>query len=234
MFCKEVFTVSPATLYRWSGISLIVGGIIGVIGTIQSAIFFPGHDLTPQQVLATPFTIAAILFLVWTLLLVLGMPGFYLRQASTARKLGFAGFLLFWMGMLLGGVAFASTQATMWPYLAQNAPKLLPSGGAGPDTGFLLWILVPTLLFAIGAILLGVGTMRARVFPRWTGVLLIISGVLFLLALPGLPSPIGDIIDLGSNGAFCIAFAYCGYLLMTGGKERVAAPYAAAETQASR
>lgn len=211
--------MSSATLYRWSGIVLLVGSLLGVIVSIMSAILYPGHTLTSQQVLATSWTIAASLFLAWPLLLAMSMPGLYVRQATRAGALGFAGFVLLSLGVLLGGVVFGGVQATIYPYLAQLAPKLLPSGGAGPDSGFLLWILGPTLLLGIGGILLGIGTRRARVFPRWTGVLFIISGVLFLLSIPPIPSPIGDIIDLASNVFFFVALAWCGYLLMTQKRE---------------
>ena len=227
--------MSSATLYRWSGIVLLVGSLLGVIVSMMSAILYPGHTLTTQQVLATSWTIAALLFLAWALLLVMGLPGLYLRQARRAGKLGFAGFVLLSLGVLLGGVGFGSVQATIYPYLAQSAPKLLPSGGAGPDSGFLLWILGPTLLLGIGAILFGIGTRRAQVFPGWTGTLLIISGVLFLLSIPPIPSPFGDIIDLASNVALFVAFAWCGYLLITQKQETVeAVARPAAEAGVSR
>jgi hypothetical protein len=212
---RRFFTMSSVTLYRWSGIVLLIGSLIGVIGSILSVILYPGHTLTVQQVLGTPFSIAAILFLAWGLLLTMGLPGLYLRQATRAGALGFAGFVLLSLGLLLGGVAFGVVQITIYPYLAQSAPKLLPSGGTGPDTGFLLWILVPLLLLTVGSILLGIATRRARVFPRWTGILLIISGVQFLLSIPAIPSPLGDLIDLASNVVFFVALAWFGYLLMT-------------------
>jgi len=220
---RRFFTMSSRTLYRWSGIVLLVGSLLGVIGSILSAILYPGHTLTAQQVLGTPFTIAAALFLAWALLLSMGLPGLYLRQATRAGALGFAGFVLLSLGLLLGGVAFGIVQVTTYPYLAQSAPKLLPSGGTGPDSGFLLWILGPTLLLAIGAILLGIATRRAHVFPRWTGILLIVSGVLFLLAIPPLPSPFGDIIDLTSNMVFFVTLAWVGYRLLTPKQETVEA-----------
>src|SRR5260370_12669607 len=158
--------MSSATLYRWSGIVLLVGSLLGVIGSILDTVL---PNETAQQVLSTPFTIDASLFLAWALLLTMGLPGLYLRQATRAGALGFAGFVLLSLGVLLGGVAFAIVQVTIFPYLAQLAPKLLPSGGTGPDSGFLLWILGPVLLLAIGNILLGIATMRARIFPRWAG-----------------------------------------------------------------
>src|SRR5215468_6045104 len=118
--------MSSATLYRWSGIVLLVGSLLGVIVSILSAILYPGHTLTAQQVLSTSWTIAAPLFLAWSLMVAMSLPGLYLRQAARAGKLGFAGFVLSSFGILLGGVAFGSVQVTIYPYLAQSAPKLLP------------------------------------------------------------------------------------------------------------
>jgi len=40
--------MSSATLYRWSGIVLLVGGLLGVIGSILSAILYPSNNLTAQ------------------------------------------------------------------------------------------------------------------------------------------------------------------------------------------
>lgn len=226
--------MSSGTLYRWSGIVLLLGGLLGVIVSILDTVLYPGSNETAQQILSTPFTIDASLFLVWALLLAMGLPGLYLRQATRAGKLGFAGFVLLPLGVLLGGVAFAAVQVTIFPYLAQSAPKLIPSNGVGPDIGFLLWILGPALLLAVGSILLGIGTMRAHVFPRWAGILLIVAGVLFLLSLPHIPSPLGDVIGLATNVVFFVAFAWFGYALVAQGKEPMAAPFATAEAQTSR
>jgi DNA-binding NarL/FixJ family response regulator len=137
--------MSSQTLYRWSGIVLLVGSLFGVIGSILDTVLIPGHGETAQQILSTSYTIDASLFLAWALLLVMGLPGLYIRQATRAGVLGFVGFVLLSLGLLLGGVAFATVQVTIFPYLAQSAPKLLPSGGTGPISGFLLWILVPGL-----------------------------------------------------------------------------------------
>ena len=210
--------MSSRTLYRWSGIILLVGSLLGVIGSILDTVLYPGHNETAQQILSTPWIIDASLFLAWSLLLAMGLPGLYLRQATRAGALGFVGFVLLSLGVLLGGVAFATVQVLIFPYLAQAAPKLLPSAGTGPIAGFLLLILGPGLLLAVGNILLGIATMRSRVFPRWTGILLIFAGVLFLLSVAPIP-----FIDLASNVAFFVAFAWCGYLLMTREQEMVEA-----------
>jgi hypothetical protein len=226
---RRFFSMSSTTLYRWSGFVLLIGSLIGIAGTILDTVINPGHNLTAQQVLSTSFTIDASLFLVWSVLLVMGLPGPYLRQATRAGGLGFAGFVLLSLGLLLGGVAFGIVQVTDWPYLAQSAPKLLPSGGTGPTAGFLLWIAVPLLLLGLGSILLGIATLRAKVFSRWIGILLIVAGVLFLVSFAPIP-----FIDLVNNLVFFIAFAWFGYALVSQDKEAVPMQFAPTEAQVSR
>lgn len=221
--------MSSATLYRWSGFVLLAGSIIGLLGTILDTVLYPSHDPTVQQVLSNSFAIDASLFLVWSILLVMGLPGLYLRQATRAGALGFAGFVLLSLALLLGGVAFGVVQVTIYPYLAQFAPKLLNFGGIGPTSGFLLWILVPVLLLGLGSILLGIATLRAKVFSHWIGILLIVAGVLFLVSIAPIP-----FIDLASNSVFFVALAWFGYTLIAQRKEMVVAPLASVEVQVSR
>lgn len=221
--------MSSATLYRWSGFVLLAGSIIGLLGTILNTVLYPSHDPTVQQVLSNSFAIDASLFLVWSILLVMGLPGLYLRQATRAGALGFAGFVLLSLALLLGGVAFGVVQVTIYPYLAQFAPKLLNFGGIGPTSGFLLWILVPVLLLGLGSILLGIATLRAKVFSHWIGILLIVAGVLFLVSIAPIP-----FIDLASNSVFFVALAWFGYTLIAQRKEMVVAPLASVEVQVSR
>lgn len=215
--------MSSATLYRWSGIVLLVGGLLGAIGSILDTVLYPGHNTSSQQILSAPFTIDASIFLIWALLLALGLPGLYLRQAARAGKLGFAGYVLLSLGVLLGGVGFAIIQTTIFPYLAQVFPKTFGPGGQPPVAVFLLVIIGPALLLSIGAILLGIATMRARFFSRWTGILLLVSGIVFLLTIPPLPSPLGDLIGLAGNMIFFAVLVWFGYALMAWEKQPVAA-----------
>lgn len=211
--------MSSTTLYRWSGISLLVGSLVGVLGSILDTVLYP-NNASPQQALSTSFIIDATLFLAWALLVAMGLPGLYLRQATRAGAQGFAGFVLLLLGVLLGGVAFASVQITFFPYLAQSAPKLYPSGGVGPTFGLLLFIIGPALLIAIGDILLGIATMRAHVFPRWAGILFIVAGVLFLASIP---VPAAGL-TLASNVVFFVALAWSGSQLLRREQETTAVP----------
>jgi hypothetical protein len=171
--------------------------------------------------LTTPFLIDASLFLAWPLLLAMGLPGLYLRQAARVGVLGFIGFVLLSLGVLLAGVGFATVQLTIYPYLAQSAPKLLPSGGTGPLAGILLWWIVPGLLLMAGNILFGIATVRSRVFPRWTGILLIVSAVVSIMGILPLSSSFDNIMNLVSNVVSFVALAGFGSTLVAQGKEAV-------------
>ncbi len=64
----------------------------------------------------------------------------------------------------------------VWPTLAQVAPGMVPGGFTTEASSYMsagLSLSFP--LFGIGLILFGVATFRARVYPRWAALLLIVS-----------------------------------------------------------
>jgi hypothetical protein len=224
--------MSSRTLYRLSGGTLIVSSLLILISSIVGAILFPGHSSTPAQVMSAPWVLVLMITLISSLLFVIGLPGMYLRQAGRAGALGLVGFILLFFAILLQGTAFTSVQVVVLPFLAQKAPQLL-GGNSLPISAFLL-LLISGLMQMIGAILLGIATMRAHVFPRWTGILLLASGIIFLLTIPSLPSPLGDIIEVASFITLAGAFIGCGYTLIAGEREIVESVPFAAEAQTSR
>ncbi|HLZ58632.1 MAG TPA: hypothetical protein VKR06_16965 [Ktedonosporobacter sp.] len=207
--------MSTRTLYRLSGGALIVSSLLIIITSIIGAMLFPGHHSTTQQDLSLPWILITLITFIGSLLFVIGLPGMYLRQAGRAGALGLVGFILLFLGFLLQGAAFSALQVTVLPWIAQVAPKLLE--GENLPIGVFLLLIVSGLMMLTGSILLGIATIRAHVFPRWTGILLLASGILFLLTLPPLPSPLDDLIEIASFIALALACLWCGYLLM--GKE---------------
>lgn len=225
--------MSSRTLYRLSGGTLIAGSLLILINTILIAVLFPGHSSTTQQLLSLPWLLVTLTVLIGSLLFVIGLPGMYLRQAGSAGTLGLVGFVLLFFGILLQGATFSTVQVILLPFLAQKAPQLA-GGHSMPLSAFLL-LIVSGLLYIIGAILLGIATMRAHVFPRWTGVLILVSGIGLLLTLPPLPTILGTIIEMVSFVVFSVAFMWCGYTLMAQEQRTVeTAPFATAEAQTSR
>ena len=72
------------------------------------------------------------------------------------------------------------TQVFVVPRLAEATPEVADRGMGSVLAGFLLSFLI----FGVGWVVLGVPTLRARVFPRWTVILLIVGAVLALLPFP--------------------------------------------------
>ena len=225
--------MSSRMLYRLSGGTLIAASFLSIVNTILGTVLYPGNT-TPQQYMSLPWLLARLVIVIGSLLFVIGLPGMYLRQAGRAGVLGLVGFILVFFGSLLAGAFFTLT-VTVFPLLAQVDPKLLE--GEFLPGGMFLLLLVFSLLNMIGAILLGIATMRAHVFPRWIGVLLIIAGIgmgLTFVFPPTLLTP-GAIIETVSSFAYDAAFLWCGYVLIAGGRGIVeAAPLPMTEAQASR
>ena len=221
--------MSTRLLYRLSGGTLIAASLLIIVGSILSNILFSGgRNTTPQQYMSLPWLLVGLVSLIGSMLFVIGLPGMYLRQAGRAGVLGLVGFILVFFDFLLQGT-FSTLQVTVLPLLAQVASKLL-EGETLPGSMFLL-LLVFSLLDVIGAILFGIATIRAQVFPRWTGVLLIIVGIGagLLFAFPG------AIIEIVYSIAFSAVFMWCGYELIAGGRGTVeTAPLPVTAAQTSR
>jgi hypothetical protein len=221
--------MSSRLLYRLSGGTLIVASLLLLVNSILSNVLFSGgRNTTPQEYMSQGWILVALVSLISSLLFAIGLPGMYLRQAGRAGVLGFVGFILVFFDYLLHG-AFSTLQMVVLPLLAQAAPKLL-AGEALPGGMFLL-LLVFSLLDVIGAILLGIATIRAHMLPQLVGVFLIIAGIgagLMFVA----PSAITEI---ASSIVFSAAFLWCGYVLIAGERGTgEAAPLAMAEAQTSR
>ena len=147
---------------------LLIRGSLVVLGVIP--VFFIGDDPT-STITAT----AALHIVPWQMLLVVGLPGMYLRQAERVGLLGLVGFLFTLFYILILGVAGDTINALVIPFLASQAPALLK--GSQP-AGLEAFYIVGQLLGFVGGILLGIATLRAAVFSRWASLLLIVGAVL--------------------------------------------------------
>jgi hypothetical protein len=176
--------MSSGTLYRWSGLVLLLGGLVGVVGAVLVTLLFPGHNHQPQEVLSGSWPWVEGLLFVGFVLSTLGVPGLYLRQAGRAGGLGFVGFGLLLVGLLVGGVSLGAITTFIVPILGQWAPTFLSGSSSDktPLVTFLVLILGPLLLQAVGGSLLGMASIRARVFPRWAAARCSCCSTCFLMA----------------------------------------------------
>jgi hypothetical protein len=115
-----------------------------------------------------------------------------------------------WIGRigLAGAVAYAYT-FVFFTATAVVALVNRTSDWTALERQFGAWITVHGVLMVLAGVLFGVGVLRARVLPRWTGVALIV-GMVLMAATTALP----DGVRTASAGVRDLAFAAMGLALL--------------------
>jgi len=191
--------VSSTKLIRWSGLALLVAGILWLL-----SIFHPPATL--DGMLAPTWGPSHYVTAVASVFLVFGLIGLYAYQVAKVGWLGLIAFILTLTAsaMLTSAELFDGALA---PTLAGNpaTQSLVNPQQAGP---FVIVNGVIAVLATVGNILLGIAIIRADVLPRWAG-LLIIIGFVFLAFGIGLPAlAILAEVGLVLSG---LGYAWCGY-----------------------
>jgi hypothetical protein len=170
--------MSPSGLIRLGGLAAVLAGVLYIIYDLLS-LGFASADLSEAAATGS-YALYEGLHLIGGVLLLGGLVGLYAGQSLSAGTLGVVAFLVAFVGTtLVVGLIWALT--FMVPSVAAVAPGLLdapPTGALG--VGF-------TLSFALGALgwlLFGVATLRARVYQRAAAVLLIVGAALTFLPIP--------------------------------------------------
>jgi hypothetical protein len=184
-------------LIRWSGLVAMVAGVLLLIAELLELL--PVFNDIPFSELALTgiFTFQITLYLVGLILLAVGLTGLYAHQSETAGPLGLVGFLVAFVGIVFF-TGFFWANLFVAPALAHGAPEFLDQGGRFP--GFRLSLFI----YAVGWILFGLASLRARVYPRAPVIALIIGAALDLFGAP----LSGLVIDA--------AFVWLGFSLFTG------------------
>jgi hypothetical protein len=194
--------MSSTTLYRLSGLSLLMGGALGTLAIVGSAMVQEEAMLAD---VTDPLSIAFVkLLMVASVLALVGFPGLYVRQAPRAGVLGLVGFVMTFVGLMFADVVSTAEYAFVMPEAAAT-----PEGRALISAGWFdslpVMAALPTVL--LGALLFGIGTVRAKVLPPWVG-------WIFVSIIP-IGIPLG-FVHLGPLPIF-LGFAAGGYALVRGG-----------------
>jgi hypothetical protein len=179
---------------RWQGLTLLIGGILMGVGLL----IHPDEAADPGAVLSARWALAHGLLLIGAVPVLLGLGGLYQRAGG---GLAFIGYLLTFGGIALFVFAFA-LEVFVVPVIAAdpNAQALLDPAGPLLGGPLGLFLLVTGLIFTLGAILLGIASLRSATLPKWSGALFIIgSAVAFV---PPLPYAVLIISGLALSAAF--------------------------------
>jgi len=195
--------MSTTTSYRLSGIALIAGSVLSITYLLIQSLFLNGNDLA--TITGSLSMISSAIGFIGAVLVLLGLPGMYARQASRAGILGLLGFLFVWYVTLAQGILIPFSTVTI---ISQMAAHLVPQTVAVASTPPPAWgpfFIVSMVGEILGVLLLAIATLRAKVFPRWIGWLLIVTLVgglvnfvpFFPQALQSLPGIIADVAIIG-------------------------------------
>jgi hypothetical protein len=154
----------------------MVAAALWVVGDLLNLTLLFSTEPFSEEAQTGSYIFRQALFLLGVMLLLVGLVGLYAHQSQAAGALGLVGFLVAFAGtVLVAGFIWAGTFIA--PALATEAPEFLD---AGPPPGYF-----PALVTcSVGWLLFGIAALRARVFPRWATILLIVGAVLFVLPLP--------------------------------------------------
>ena len=176
---------------QWSGLLLIVGAVLLGAGLVTAS-------FAPEMTQQLPRLANVLLFLA-SILLLLSLPAMYARQADAAGWLGLIGHALLQTGVLL--------------FVVVSAPPLLYSSFDRPFENSLTAFLLGIAL-SLGLLLTAIATVRAGVFPRWAGILLLIGTAGFFFSFfiaEWLPRLAGQVVGVITNIPLGLALAWIGF-----------------------
>jgi hypothetical protein len=167
--------MSSTQLFRLSGIILLLGAVVSVIAGLMTLFLDISLSASPKTIQSPLWPTFWSLTFVGIVLVLLGLPALYLRQArGRGGVVGLIGVVLVALGSFLG-MATTAYFVSILPLLAEKAPNLI---NAGYETSLAVFGLGATVLGIIGPLLLGIAVIRAKVFPALVGILLMVSAVL--------------------------------------------------------
>jgi hypothetical protein len=114
--------------------------------------------------------VMAVLFLAGKVLVLMGLVGLYLRQAHSAGRFGLVAFLIALAGT---GLMIASDWSEV--FIAPILSEAIPDIGSNVPTSLMIGFILNFATEALGWLLFGIATFRARVLPRPAALLLIVG-----------------------------------------------------------
>src|SRR5215212_3214927 len=172
MNASNISATATPLFYGAAGWLAIAAGTLIVIG---QAIWWPfdqqGNVATSRNNI---FNTGSVVYLAGFCVLMFALIGVHGWQAHRAGRLGTFGFSAAILGtMMLGGDLWFESFAVPW--LAEGPlPEVLQSS---PSILFALGALSSYWLFAIGWVAFGVASLRARVFPVWISIFIVVGGI---------------------------------------------------------
>lgn len=176
----------------------------GLISIVTGTLLVAGHLFDFSSPVGTGAVIGKSFILVAHLLTILALVGIYAAQVARMRLVGHVGMVLSVLGTaLVSGVVLVEIARAS----GAEVETVLTGGVAG------MLATLGGLAFFVGLILFGFATMRAAVFPRWAGLLLIVGDLVFAVSTAaGTAAPF---FTFGGAVVTCAGFVWLGLTLVS-------------------
>ena len=168
--------MAPETLVRWSGASLIGGGLCFALFMLVHPY---GEIAGAHAAHSVRWVPAHSLHFVGALLTLLGLPALYARQMRQTGVLGLIGTALAIAGTAMY-VGTGMITAFIWPVIAQTTPGFVSADGPmfrDPLPTFATD--APYVTMVLGYALIAIASIRSRALPIESALVLIVGIVLF-------------------------------------------------------
>jgi hypothetical protein len=153
-------------LVQWGAIGGVIAGLAWAVSDIL-ALLFPGQEEEPIG--STSFYLIESADAIAEAGMLAALVGLHVVQARSLGRLGVVGFAVAFVGTALVLVS------TLWAViLLERFGTTVP--GLLFGLGLLGWL--------VGFVLFGIATFRARVLPRWSGLLLVAYPLVLMAGVP--------------------------------------------------
>jgi len=187
---------SSNLIWTWGALASAAAGLLLLLGHL--------FDLGGNSEYGTVF--GGSLILTAHVVLVFGLVALYAAQVEQSGLLGGLRIVLSVVGTtLVSGVVLVEIAGASGAEVENVLGARLPGALA----------LLGGLAFLIGLILFGAATMRAGVFPRWAGLLLIVGDAVF--GLGSFAGSAATIFEIVGALITCVALLWLGLSLLSGG-----------------
>ena len=163
-----------APLFKGCGVALVAAGVLMAAATL----LHPSRETATTIIASEGRLVAAhMLYTLSWLLVLLGLPGLYVAERGTMRRLGLVGFLVAFSGTYL--IAVTGNFGFLAPVLARQSPAVLDSITEYPPAVGINGL--AAIAFMLGYALFGVAMTRMSTLPRLAGVLVAVGAPAHLL-----------------------------------------------------
>jgi hypothetical protein len=177
----------PKGYLRFGGWALLIGGLMGFSGQLIHIGDTPATMKDIPNFIDT--AVNTHVWLAWaTILLLMGLPAIYLRQSEKLKKWGWIGFPLLFVGMILE-IFHGPFQILAYPIIYNmvssdavlNTVNDQVNNLMVDDYPLTLLVLIPLMPgIVLGLLLLGISTIKARVFHKGFGIFTLVVLVLMM------------------------------------------------------